>query len=549
MGLKEFWREWYKEEQRRDKRLVGALQRLGIYEQNDFEPIRDEVERQIIQSEINRAIEANPEIAKSYTNKDRGIKASAVVDQWYDHGTNQEDINKAIQRVGEQASRETHKESKAKEIIRAFMSEGYFGYLLLRRLIGKPLEHPVLRPWYAGELMRMTSLINPGGKITLLEGTYTLSDQIDINKSNVALTGVGYEATKICGAIPSDAEYIHFSGGINNILISDLYVDGSSHPDYSAAGTFRSCIGTSTTGNLDRIRIERVKIYSTANKIGCIHIQNDTGTVKHLTVENCYLHVVAPHAYGLAKRKQGENTIIYGNTIIQDNTDGYNACAVYQATEGAIVADNIISGNGHTPVAFSPAHHGVIANNVVYGTSSSNEGGIEVECSSDHGSGTSYYVAVIGNTVHPVSGTGNWGIYLYDRDGCGDPHHNVIIGNVVEGFSVGIYLHDGEHNIVAHNILYNNTTALTDNGSNNYVKNNLGYNPVGVSSITVGASPFTYTAGSSPETVYIRGGTVSAIKKGDTTLFTDTGHSVELEPHESVTVEYSAAPTMYKDVH
>jgi hypothetical protein len=79
------------------------------------------------------------------------------------------------------------------------------------------------------------------------------------------------------------------------------------------------------------------------------------------------------------------------------------------------------------------------------------------------------------------------------------------------------------------------------------VRDNLGYNPQGPAAITVTASPFTYTAGYTPETVYIDGGTVSAIVKGGVTLRTSTGTAVQLAPNEAVVVTYSVLPTMVKD--
>jgi polygalacturonase len=72
---------------------------------------------------------------------------------------------------------------------------------------------------------------------------------------------------------------------------------------------------------------------------------------------------------------------------------------------------------------------------------------------------------------------------------------------------------------------------------------------IGVSSITVGASPFTYTAGYSPETIYVDGGTVSSITKGGITIATSTGRAIQLEPNESIVVTYSATPTMTADKH
>jgi len=81
------------------------------------------------------------------------------------------------------------------------------------------------------------------------------------------------------------------------------------------------------------------------------------------------------------------------------------------------------------------------------------------------------------------------------------------------------------------------------------IKDNIGYNPVGLSAITVGASPFTYTAGSTSETVYISGGTVSLVKRGATTVASASPSTVELPPFGTVQVTYSVLPTMVKDIH
>lgn len=66
------------------------------------------------------------------------------------------------------------------------------------------------------------------------------------------------------------------------------------------------------------------------------------------------------------------------------------------------------------------------------------------------------------------------------------------------------------------------------------------------STITVTASPFTYTAGSQYETVYISGGTVSNVAVNGTNVFAATGCTVRLAPGKAVVVTYTVAPTMAK---
>lgn len=98
-------------------------------------------------------------------------------------------------------------------------------------------------------------------------------------------------------------------------------------------------------------------------------------------------------------------------------------------------------------------------------------------------------------------------------------------------------------------LLLNNRNAAFNTGANTgiSIRNCLGWNPIGQATITVTASPFTYTAGNSPEDVFINGGTVSSIVKGSTTLASASPSVVHLEPNQAVVVTYSSAPTMATD--
>jgi hypothetical protein len=106
--------------------------------------------------------------------------------------------------------------------------------------------------------------------------------------------------------------------------------------------------------------------------------------------------------------------------------------------------------------------------------------------------------------------------------------------------------------IISGNNLLNNLSGslfLGAGTSGGVIKDNLGYNPVGGTGITIGASPFTYTAGPSPETVYISGGTVSLIVSSGVSIFNSTNHTIILGPNESVQVTYSSIPYMKKVIH
>jgi hypothetical protein len=79
------------------------------------------------------------------------------------------------------------------------------------------------------------------------------------------------------------------------------------------------------------------------------------------------------------------------------------------------------------------------------------------------------------------------------------------------------------------------------------ISNNNGYNPVGPTTLTVGASPWTYTAGSSPESLCLSGGTVSAVTKGGVTVASASNSCIPMAPNSSAVVTYSAAPAAVAD--
>jgi hypothetical protein len=86
-------------------------------------------------------------------------------------------------------------------------------------------------------------------------------------------------------------------------------------------------------------------------------------------------------------------------------------------------------------------------------------------------------------------------------------------------------------------------------GADCRVEGNIGFNPVGASVITLGASPFTYTAGASPETLYVTGGTISSIDIGGLGVFVGSEHTLHLGPKESAVFTYTVAPTVRKYIH
>jgi hypothetical protein len=126
----------------------------------------------------------------------------------------------------------------------------------------------------------------------------------------------------------------------------------------------------------------------------------------------------------------------------------------------------------------------------------------------------------------------------------------VTYGSILQRYGVSIAGTTNNSNIrVLDSDLRNNNSAFNTGAiSTLEIRGCAGLNPVGPSSVTPGASPYTYTAGNSPEELYIFGGVVTDISKGGVTIGSVTGIRVHLEPNQTVVTTYSSAPTMVKDV-
>lgn len=152
-----------------------------------------------------------------------------------------------------------------------------------------------------------------------------------------------------------------------------------------------------------------------------------------------------------------------------------------------------------------------------------------------------------------------------------DGQHLSLTDNIMSGGTHGVYLDSNADNIkVCSNKIENNTYGVTfisgcsniqvsenmlssvgtpiaqeSNATNLVLENNVGDDSAGLTAyITVGSSPFTYTAGPRPEFVSIFAGTVSQVDMGGTNLAFVTNVGFMVPPNKSITVTYSALPFM-----
>lgn len=122
--------------------------------------------------------------------------------------------------------------------------------------------------------------------------------------------------------------------------------------------------------------------------------------------------------------------------------------------------------------------------------------------------------------------------------------------NTISNAQNGVDLTTAANSYLIGNNIYgmSGSPILNAGGAGVVVKDNLGDQAVAVSGIAVGASPFTYTAGARPQTINIFGGTVSQVAIGAEVVATASNIAVSLSPYQAVTVTYSVAPQMKRNV-
>lgn len=353
-----------------------------------------------------------------------------------------------------------------------------------------------------------------GGTVYLPTGTYQISNILVPSKSSfgsasgltVVLRGAGTMATVLRGT-----QNFQFNGMIGygrsgnfaicaQVVVQDLTLDGN----YSGQG--------GTVAQTNGAALVSLPFPWTNEQSP----PNDTNGVYHYFER---VRFYRPPGYGFQPTKG----ISLRNCL-------FDKCGQPELSLGSTHYDNLGSGMGDA---------------IVIGCQWKDSGGNYLDFVSAT-SGQKIHVLFIGNeSVNHQAG----GIY-----GCGERSviaFNRLVNNNLSGgigYDSGTNVANRSSNIVAFNNLSNMTIDLGDGGwGDQVVGNKSSTDPPGVSAITVGASPYTYTAGDRPEAIYIRAGTVSVIAKNSTTIFVASPATVYLDPGEQVTVTYSVVPTMIKD--
>ncbi|MDL2342454.1 MAG: right-handed parallel beta-helix repeat-containing protein, partial [Patescibacteria group bacterium] len=231
-----------------------------------------------------------------------------------------------------------------------------------------------------------------GGTIVLLEGTYTVSDQI-LLPSNTTLTGMGDATTIKVANTVSTAFYTIRENGGTAVKISNLHLDGNKSNNTAAHTGIWFLGGTDDT--TEKVTVE--------NYVG-LGI-NIGGPATNATVNNS---VIKNNGGGIVFGGTGRatNNVISGNdgrgftfgwdyiTVSGNTISGNTSAGIYGGGTGQIISSNTISSNGTYGIHFDGGTRVTIEANIVNDNAS-------------HGvflNGNTGLVS--GNTIHNNGGTG-----------------------------------------------------------------------------------------------------------------------------------------------
>jgi Pectate lyase superfamily protein len=125
--------------------------------------------------------------------------------------------------------------------------------------------------------------------------------------------------------------------------------------------------------------------------------------------------------------------------------------------------------------------------------------------------------------------------------------NNTLFGNTnaTVGISVGSTATGGV--IQGNNLSGTFATTIVSTGSSIRVLDNQGVNPIGPSALTPGGSPWTYTAGTSPQTLYLSASSsITAVTQDSVSLLgaatgANTTFTAGLGPNEQITIAYTGS--------
>ena len=451
----------------------------------------------------------------------------------------------------------------------------------------------------------LSAIAATGGTILVPPGETTARGAVHILTPNITIAGLGWSSVIRAGANAAIVGgIISAHDGSTGFVLRDICIDGNraNNGTNAVTGTQGQWIinvsGSDTT--IDRVEVR----FSSA--IG-IFIGSSAVSPTHVAIQNCYIHnnggvtgpgsvFPTPGGFGVgifSGGSAGPRALTIRNNRIEENyntvtspgdSTGMNLISTENLIEGNYVVNNYNQSGGQISVGTNTGSAGA-SNTVIRGNILRKPGSF----GGDHTTGIeidSSYVTVMGNTIQNCES----GVYIEEQSS-----YVNVIGNVITGTNssgAGVYVAGDtpgpsvKHIAINSNMLSGNVFGILVSAQATYVTaanndislcsqsfpgtnlilptsnveitDNLGFNgnaaSQDVSAVTVGASPFVYTAGPRPESIYIQGGTVSAVVKfagGSSTginLATVSPTAVRMSPNSQIAIVYTVAPTVIRDI-
>lgn len=271
-----------------------------------------------------------------------------------------------------------------------------------------------------------------GGKITILEGLYNITNKISIDKPNITIEGMG-KATQFkrmfntTGGSSSSSVY----GGVievnsNNVTIDNLFINGNSDSYIAETGNYN------------------VNIYC----------KKDETTIKNCILSN--------------SSKYGIRTSFCNKFTIENNLIDNNYTGIYCSNSNEFhLLNNKISNSSGNSVCVFTGKKSIISNNLLYNSSSNSLYLYSVENSE-----------INGNIIDKITGSSNASLYLSYCE-----NNNVNNNKISNSENIGIYINNSNNNTFnGNNILETKSYGLNlyQNSIGNSVSGNTLYNTSGV---------------------------------------------------------------------
>jgi hypothetical protein len=433
----------------------------------------------------------------------------------------------------------------------------------------------------------ITAVCATGGTLFFPHGTYKITSNITVSCSNIVIKGDGIGNTIISLASATSGAFT-FTGS-NNQEITGLTINNGVT---QTAGTY---ISISTTNTF---------IARDIGLNGAFHgIDTVTGSIQYLT----NLHITNTVATtGVGIYSQGQSADVFITNVVMDAPNGSqpmaclrinNTGAMWVSSSDFLHCTNSLlidpqtntdfanwiflqnltfDTNGASGIKIAPANAsayvtGVFFDNVWSATNQVNgalidgvgavtninfnfchilnnfQEGIKITNAGTRSDINVLNCQISGNSL------GSSGTYGAINIAANISHFNISnnrigqVGNFANTQNQPINLAAGTSNnyIIANNDVTLNNNGLVDGGTGTTknVSGNIGYNPIGVTSATVTASPYTFTNNTgSAVSIFVSGGTVSTININGLNVGA-SGYFV-IPQSRSAVITYSSAPTV-----